>query len=356
MKIAVYTIAKNEEQFVERWAESCKEADYRIILDTGSEDKTVEIAESLGVTVGVKVISPWRFDHARNAALELVPEDADYCIALDMDEVLQPNWREAMENATATRPRYEYTWSWEDEESGIPGLVYGGDKIHARHGYYWHHPVHEVLSHKEHETQEWIDLKIHHHPDHTKSRGQYFPLLELAVEEDPEDDRNAHYLAREYFFHGMYEKAVSEFKRHLSLPRALWRPERAASMRYLAKCDNPSEKESWLLRAAAEAPDRREAWVELSELYYERNDWPPCYSAAKRALQIKEKPLEYICDANAWGSVPYDMAAIASYRLGLFKESVYFAKHAVEIDPTDDRLKTNLEFCIEAVIKENSDD
>jgi Glycosyltransferases involved in cell wall biogenesis len=141
MKIAVYTIAKNEEQFVERWAESCKEADYRIILDTGSDDRTVELAEKAGVIVGTKIIDPWRFDYARNAALEVVPEDADYCIALDMDEILIPGWREEMEKATATRPRYEYTWSWNPD--GSPGLVYSGDKIHARHGYFWKHPVHE---------------------------------------------------------------------------------------------------------------------------------------------------------------------------------------------------------------------
>ena len=29
-----------------------------------------------------------------------------------------------------------------------------------------------------------------------KSRGQYLPLLELSEEEDPEDDRNMHYLGR----------------------------------------------------------------------------------------------------------------------------------------------------------------
>lgn len=350
MKIAVYTIAKNEEQFVERWAESCKDADYRIILDTGSTDRTVEIARSLGVDVQVKVVDPWRFDYARNAAMEIVPEDADYCIALDMDEILTDGWREDIEKATKTRPRYEYTWSWNGD--GSPGLVYGGDKIHARKGYVWRHPVHEVLSFTESETQEWLDLKIHHHPDHTKSRGQYFPLLELAVSEDPEDDRNAHYLAREYFFHGMNEKAVAEFKRHLALPRALWRPERSASMRYLAKCDDPSEKESWLLRAAAESPDRRESWVELSQLYYDRSDWTSCYSVSSRALRITEKPLEYICDANAWGAVPHDMAAISSYRLGLYDVSVVHATNALDIEPDNARLIKNLEFCVLASIKE----
>ena len=36
MKIAVYTIALNEENFVKRWFESAKEADYLLIADTGS--------------------------------------------------------------------------------------------------------------------------------------------------------------------------------------------------------------------------------------------------------------------------------------------------------------------------------
>lgn len=84
MKIAVYTIAKNEEKFVEKWAESCKDADYRFILDTGSTDKTVELARAAGVEVAVASISPWRFDDARNISLGLLPADIDICVALDM--------------------------------------------------------------------------------------------------------------------------------------------------------------------------------------------------------------------------------------------------------------------------------
>ena len=45
MKIAIYTIAKNEEQFVEDWYNSAKDADYLLIADTGSTDNTVHIAE-----------------------------------------------------------------------------------------------------------------------------------------------------------------------------------------------------------------------------------------------------------------------------------------------------------------------
>ena len=67
MKVAVYTIAKNEEQFVEKWANSCKEADFRFILDTGSTDNTVLFAQKNNVYVEVMQFNPWRFDHARNS-------------------------------------------------------------------------------------------------------------------------------------------------------------------------------------------------------------------------------------------------------------------------------------------------
>jgi glycosyltransferase involved in cell wall biosynthesis len=97
MKIAVYTIALNEEKFVQTWYESAKDADYLLIADTGSTDGTVELAKSLGINVISIGINPWRFDDARNASLSAIPLDINYCIALDMDEQLQPGWREALE-------------------------------------------------------------------------------------------------------------------------------------------------------------------------------------------------------------------------------------------------------------------
>ncbi len=74
MKIAVYTIALNEEKFVERWYNSVKDADYLLIADTGSTDRTVEIAKSLGINVYNISIKPWRFDVARNTARSLLPD------------------------------------------------------------------------------------------------------------------------------------------------------------------------------------------------------------------------------------------------------------------------------------------
>ena len=346
MKIAVYSIALNEEQFVKDWYESAKEADYLLIADTGSTDGTVALAKSLGINVVDISISPWRFDDARNASLACLPRDIDYCIALDLDEVLIAGWRNQLETVPTqtTRPRYKYTWSWNSD--GTPGLQYGGDKIHARHGYRWKHPVHEVLvPDRITPLEHWVDLEIHHHPDNSKPRSQYLPLLEQAVKEDLNDDRNAFYYARELYFYNQKEKSKEEFERHLSLPRATWKPERAASMRYISKLSTDwDEQEAWLKKAIAEAPDRREAYVDLAKIYYEKELWESCLEASEKALAIKEKPLEYLCEEFAWGSAPYDYAAISAYRLSIKDKALEYGEKAAELNPTDLRLQGNLIF------------
>lgn len=337
MKIAVYTITKNEEQFISRWAESCKDADYRLIVDTGSTDGTIEEAKKAGCEVASISISPWRFDDARNAALALIPQDIDMCVSLDADEILMPGWREHLEALPedVTRPRYKYVWSWNPD--GSEGLTFYRDHIHKRHGYRWKHPVHEVVVCIGVEKQAVCGLEVHHHPDASKSRGQYLPLLELAVKEDPTGDRNMFYLGREYMYYGRNTEAEIHLKKHLELSG--WDAERSASMRYLSKVTN--NKEAWLLKACAEAPDRREPWVDSAEYYYYNQKWPQCYASAKRALEIVSKPLDYICEANAWGPLPYDLAGISAWYLGMKNEGLVNTLQALSIDPNDQRIRLN---------------
>lgn len=141
MKIVVYAICKNEEQFVDRWMDSMSEADEIVVLDTGSSDDTVQRLRDRGARVEVEVISPWRFDVARNRSMDLVPEDADICVCTDLDEVFHPGWRALLE--AAWRPGdsqavSRYTWSFNPD--GSEGVVFWYEKIHARHGWRWTHP------------------------------------------------------------------------------------------------------------------------------------------------------------------------------------------------------------------------
>lgn len=343
-KIAVYTIAKNEEQFAKRWFNSCKNADYQVVLDTGSTDGTVETLESLGAIVEQKVINPWRFDEARNESLNIVPDDADLCIALDMDEVLLPGWRDELENIDILeniRPRYKYVWSW--NKDGSEGVFYSGDKIHPRHGYKWRHPVHEVIGpvNKKPENHVFVGMEIHHYPDNSKSRSQYLPLLELAIEEDPNDPRNSFYYARELYFYKKYHKAVKEFKRYLSLPGATWKPERCQAMRYLFEITGDT---SWLGYAIGTCPDRRGPWLDYAEWSYHNEKWEDCLFAAKKAISITNRPLDYISSPSDWDEKAYDLAAIASYNIGDYNLAFNYGSKAYEMSPENKRLRKNLEF------------
>ena len=350
MKIAVYSIAKNEEKFVERWAKSAKDADYILLADTGSTDRTVEIAESLGIMVYNIKIDPWRFDDARNASLALLPADVDYCIPLDLDEVLTGNWRDVLEREFArgiTRPRYKFIWSW--KPNGEPDVQFYGDKIHARSGFRWKHPVHEVVVSTGIPQVESFstDMEIHHLPDSTKSRSLYFPLLKLSVEEDPRDDRNAYYYARELFYNQQYPEAIQEFERFLTLSK--WDAERASAYRLMARCtDDFEQKEKYLFDSLAEV-ERRETFLELAFLYYHKQEWELCMGNINRLLGITERPMDYISEAVAWDGTPYDVGAVAAYHCGFVGLSVEWTKKALEYNPDDERLKANLEFLEAAV-------
>ena len=147
MKVCVYAICKNESQFVDRFMDSMSEADYVCVLDTGSSDDTVKKLRARGAIVGETVVSPWRFDTARNESLGLIPADADICCAIDLDEQFHPGWRAALERAwqpDTTRARYRYTWSFRPD--GSEGMVFWADKIHKNGCYRWASPVHETLA------------------------------------------------------------------------------------------------------------------------------------------------------------------------------------------------------------------
>lgn len=347
MKIAVATIALNEAKHIERWFNSTDDADYRFVLDTGSTDGTLDYLHDFNayaperIGYAQQVFTPWRFDHARNAIWDHLPDDIDFVIWLDMDEVLAPGWREALEAIPegVTRPRYKYVWSWKPD--GSEGLVYGGDKICTRRNYTWVHPCHEVLTPVGiAETYHWVDgLEIHHHPDPTKSRAQYFGLLKLAVEEKPADARNQFYLAREYFFHDEHGLAQFHFSKFLQLSN--WPPERAAARRYIARM-RPDHAEGILFQAVSEDPSRRENWFALAKLYYDRRDWLAVRACCDMMFRVQQKPMDYLCDPDAWGWEPHDLMALASWNLGDITTARQHGEIAVSLNPNDERLQANL--------------
>lgn len=352
-KISVYAIAKNEEKFADRWAESMSEADEIVVLDTGSTDNTVKILSSYpNIRVYSEKIEPWRFDTARNHALALVSQDADICISTDIDEFFEPGWRSGIEKALdkgAQRIRYRYTWNFLSD--GNEGTVFTADKFHARHNFEWRHPVHEVITYTGHGEPVTVyadGVRLLHKADDTKSRAGYLGLLEMSVAECPEDDRNMHYLGREYMFRGRYADAIKTLKKHLSMPSAVWADERSASMRYIAKCSSftgdKDGAEVWYLRSCAEAPHLREPWLNFAYFCYDRKNYTAAAALAERALTIENRADSYMNESDCWNEKPYDILSMCYYYLGDGKKAREAAEKALEIRPDNERIKNNLQF------------
>jgi glycosyltransferase involved in cell wall biosynthesis len=355
VKTCVYAIALNEIKHVDKFMEASKDADIVLVCDTGSTDGTVERLRELGAVVHCIKQQPWRFDVPRNTALNLIPSDIDICLSIDLDEYLQPNWVEAIDvewqksNGQLKRISYDYIWNWLDD--GVtPDIRFYADKIHHRHGYFWRHPCHETLywEGEGHETRITIPgVVLHHRADISKSRGQYLPLLKLAVEEDPRNDRMCHYYGRELMFYNYFKEAIDELTRHLSLPNAQWKEERCASMRYISRSYRNLEQHDksveWAIKATQEWPHTREPWLELARAAYSKKDWLTCFWAAKKCISITEPSRTYMGSSDCWGSDPYDLGGIAAWYSGMKEEARQLCVMALERSPTDDRLRRNCE-------------
>ena len=357
-KVYVYAICKNEEKHVDRWVNSMKEAAHIYVLDTGSTDQTVNELKKHGVTVITKKIKPWRFDVARNESLKLVPFEDAICVCTDLDEVFEKGWRNKLEEIwNDSMNRLGYTYHWSLDENNQPLVSFYIEKIHSRFHYTWTHPVHEVLTYQssKQENKKFTEqIVLKHYPDSSKSRSSYLPLLELSVKEDPDDDRNMHYLGREYMYYGKWNEAIDTLIKHLHLPTATWKDERCASMRFIARCyqnlNRFEEAHLWLSKAVKEAPYLRDPYMEEALLYYEEKNWKKVEKYCRLALKIKTHPKTYINEVFSWNETVYDLLSLSCYYQGKYHASLKYIKKAIEINPHDNRLKEKQKF-IQKLIK-----
>lgn len=348
LKICVYAISKNEEKFVKRWMNSVNEADEIFVLDTGSTDNTVEKLKKMGAHVVVKEIIPWRFDVARNEALNLIPEDYDICVSLDLDEIIEKGWRKKLEilwKNGINHLRYNYNWSL--DKNNKPIINFYIEKIHSRKDFKWINPVHEVLKYTGKE-EKWLttdEITVNHYPDRKKSRSSYLPLLELSVKEDPLNDRNMHYLGREYMYYNRYNDAIDTLIKHLKLKSATWKDERCASMRFIARCyyflERYDEANMWYEKAINEAPYLKDPYMEKALFHYMLKDYTKTKEYCLESLRITNNQKSYINEEFSNDFTAYDLLQICEYYLNNFDKSLYFCNKALEIEPNNKRLNNN---------------
>ena len=371
-KICIYAICKNEEQFVDKWCESMKEADSIVVLDTGSTDNTVEKLRSHGVKVETKIIDPWRFDVARNESLKLVPEDCNILMSTDLDEILEPGWakplREKWIDGVHQRGIYKYTWSHLD--NGGEGRVFHYDKIHTK-DWIWKAPVHELLFNTKTNSHDCLpgeslnlfnEIHLHHYPDPNKSRGSYLPLLELRAKENPEDWYGLIYLAHEYFYRGKNVEAINLLKRivkdyanhyneveHASCYLFMGDGYRslALSETFVEESINYFEKAIRSYKAAINIePTYIEPYLNLGKLYLDLKQYEDAVNIIKTGLLNSFRHYTWLERDTSWSYEPWDLLCLASYYGGKRKDALTYAQKALSFNPNDERLKSNVDLCL----------
>lgn len=361
-KVCVYAITKNESKFVDKWYESMKEADSIVVLDTGSTDDTVEKLRNHGVTVITKIINPWRFDVARNKAMELVPDDCNILLSTDLDELLEPGWGDILRSKwiDGVHERAEYKYTWSHLEDGSDGRIFRYNKIHTRK-WKWRAPVHELLYNEETNSnlygyEECLDLfneiHLHHYPDQTKSRGSYLPLLELRAKENPDDYYGLIYLAHEYFYRAKYQKSIDTLDYILKKFEGKYNSVELASCHLFAgdsynALGNKEKAIERYNRAISIDSTYIEPYLNMGKIYLSINEFTKAENIIKKGIANSYRHYTWLERDTSWSYEPWDLLCLAAYYGGNKKDSIVYAEKALSFEPNNKRLANNLKLCIE---------
>ena len=355
-KICVYAICKNESAFVERWLDSMQEADYIVVLDTGSSDDTFEkLKNDKRVTrVEQKIINPWRFDVARNESMKLVPDDANILVCTDFDEIFEPNWADTIKNQwiSTKHNRGCYLYAFSHTDNGYPTDIFTNDKIHTR-DFQWKFPVHEVLfpinvDYLSYETLNFGDkVFLHHFPDKEKERSYYFDLLKLRSDENPNDYLTQYLLAREYGLKEDYDQAIIEFNKLINMGRYV-RVDNVALVSaygllgdiYKIKKDLGKAIE-YYTKAIICDKTYRDAYLCIAEIYNEFGLYESAKAMIKDAIKNTYQQFDWAERATTWAEKPYDILSVAEYYLNNINDGIIYAEKALEFSPNDERIQKN---------------
>jgi len=145
-KLAVLIMTLNEEKNLAACLETARFADEIVVLDSGSTDRTQEIAESYGAKFVVHPMGEGGFAAQRNLMLEQT--DADWVFYLDADERLTPEAGEEIRRIVAAdQPA---GWSIKRYNVVMGQLMkYGphrpdwSDRLYPRTAIRWEGAVHE---------------------------------------------------------------------------------------------------------------------------------------------------------------------------------------------------------------------
>lgn len=207
-KLSAVLIVKNEEVMLGKCLQSIEWVDEIIICDTGSKDKTIEIA---GKYTDKIFFFDWcdDFSKARNYAKSFAIWE--YILSIDADEELQPWWIEKIRKSIESWADWIYMnlFDWfSNRFSNIRCFKREKDWVWA---------IHESVLGITSKTYCEAEILYKHSPAHELDEDLDFRILKNEYEKNPKNTRTIFYLAREYYYKKEYDTAIRLYNEYLSL-------------------------------------------------------------------------------------------------------------------------------------------
>ncbi len=220
-------IVKNEEKMLPGCLESIQELVGQIIIvDTGSTDRTVEIAKNFGATIKS---FPWTgdFSEARNESIKYA--DNNWILWLDADERLNPKSAQELKKIISNKPNHPiiYNLLIKNYQKGDYYYMSDAHRLFTNHfGIRFQGKIHEQVSQSlkaKNGTEINSDIEIIHHgynlnpEEQEKKNKRNRKLLKEMVIKNPKFAYGYFTLAQNYAMSGMHNKAIEYFDKALNL-------------------------------------------------------------------------------------------------------------------------------------------
>ena len=358
MKLSACVIVKNEEENIGTWLNSMKKlADEMIVVDTGSTDRTVEMAKAAGARV---FHHPWQNDFAAAKNYALEKAEGDWILFLDADEYFSP------QTIGKVRPMLQKV---ERSKKPIVGVICRLVNIDKDQGnrftgaifqlrifknspdLRYEGKIHERIVDKrkdEHEMFATPELVIFHtgyslHLIRRKLERNLEFLRQKEAEEGESLDDALHYMDC-YFGLGDFTKA-EEYARKAIASEIVYLGREGVEYwgltRALLAAKRPREEILPILKEAmGKYPDLAEFPMEYGLLVWEEHDYLLAERMFRRGLELKEKAPKSLRSDNSLQMLPFVYMYLG--KLAMMRrrpeEAADFFLRAVREYPYDKRL------------------
>ena len=353
--ISLCMIVKNEENVLKRCLDSAKDiVDEIIIVDTGSTDKTKEIAKEYTDKIyDFEWIND--FSAARNYAFSKAT--MDYQLFLDADDIFPEESisviKQLKKDITPDIDLVTMKYVTHFDDQGNPSFIATRERLFKRSvGYLWEDPIHEVIPIRGKVLS--TDICVHHKKeDYERTRDRNLNIyLTLEKEGHSFTPRQTYYFARELNDHGQHAKAAYYFELFLAGKQG-WKEDNIASAFNLALIyERLGHREKILpVLTATFAWDspRPEVCCQLGYYYKNSENYEYALKWFELALNLpKDNGILGFVLPEYEGYIPNLEACVAAYHLGKIELAIAYNEQAATYKETE-AIKINRKFFEELV-------